>query len=249
MWNLAGKVSVVTGGARGIGLATARMLGAAGSDVVVVDLSQPEEAASAMKPLVESGVRTRYIQADVSSEPQVRSMVQAVMSVFGGIDVLINNAGVLSVGLVVDLPASEWDRVLAVNLRGTFLCSRAVLPTMLERRGGRIINIASQLGQTGGAGRAHYSASKGGVIAFTKALAREVAEHNVLVNAVAPGVIATEMLREESPEWRNAKLSEIPIGRFGEPDEVAAVAVFLASQGGSFFVGQTLCPNGGEVMV
>jgi 3-oxoacyl-[acyl-carrier protein] reductase len=147
------------------------------------------------------------------------------------------------------MPIEDWDRVLNVNLRGTFLCTRYVLPHLLEQGGGRVINIASQLGYLGGREVAHYSASKGGVIAFTKALAREVSTRNVLVNAIAPGPIVTDLLRSETEEWKAAKLAELPIGRFGEVSEVAPTAVFLASDDASYYVGQTLGPNGGDVML
>jgi 3-oxoacyl-[acyl-carrier protein] reductase len=147
------------------------------------------------------------------------------------------------------MPVSEWDRVLAVNLRGVFICTHHVLPGMLARRRGRIINIASQLGQIGGATMAHYSASKAGVIGFTKALAREVVGANVLVNAIAPGPIETEMLASESTAWRTAKLREIPLGRFAGIGEIVPTALFLASEASRYYVGQVLSPNGGEVML
>jgi 3-oxoacyl-[acyl-carrier protein] reductase len=176
-------------------------------------------------------------------------MVEAVHRAFGHIDILVNNAGIFTQALVEHLSVTDWDRVLAVNLRGTFLCARFVLPYMLDQRWGRIINIASQLAYIGGQEVAHYSASKGGVIAFTKALAREVATRNVLVNAIAPGPILTDLLASETEEWKAAKLAELPIGRFGEVREVAPTAVFLASDDATYYVGQTLGPNGGDVML
>ncbi len=158
-------------------------------------------------------------------------------------------AGIFTESKLEEMPVEDWDRVLAVNLRGTFLCTRALIGQMLERRWGRIINMASQLGQIGGADVVHYSASKAGVIGLTKALAREVSTRGVLVNAIAPGPIRTPMLDGETEEWRSRKLAELPIGRFGEVDEVTPTAVLLASDGGSYYVGQTLGPNGGDVML
>jgi 3-oxoacyl-[acyl-carrier protein] reductase len=148
-----------------------------------------------------------------------------------------------------ELPVPEWDRVIGVNLRGCFLCTRMVLPGMLARGRGKVINVASQLGQIGGTEMVHYSASKAGVIGLTKALAREVSGKGVHVNAIAPGPILTEMMAQETEEWANAKLAELPIGRFGEVHEVAPTAVFLASDDSSYYVGQTLGPNGGDVML
>jgi 3-oxoacyl-[acyl-carrier protein] reductase len=148
-----------------------------------------------------------------------------------------------------DIDAAEFDRVIGVNLRGVFLCSRHAIKGMLDRGAGVIINVASQLGQIGGVEMVHYSASKAGVIGFTKALAREVSTRGIRVNAIAPGPILTAMMAEETEEWAARKLAELPMGRFGQPHEVAPTAVFLASDDSSYYVGQTLCPNGGDVML
>jgi 3-oxoacyl-[acyl-carrier protein] reductase len=179
----------------------------------------------------------------------VSAMAEAAILAFGRVDILVNNAGIFTESLVQDLSVEDWDRVIGVNLRGTFLCTRALLGQMIERGSGRIINIASQLGQVGGTSVAHYAASKGGVVAFTKSLAREVAPRGVLVNAIAPGPIMTPLLDAETEAWRTQKLAELPIGRFGQVDEVTPTAVLLASAGGSYYVGQTLGPNGGDVML
>jgi 3-oxoacyl-[acyl-carrier protein] reductase len=176
-------------------------------------------------------------------------MVETVHESFGGIDVLVNNAGILSRSPLERMPVEEWDRVLDVNLRGTFLCCRFALGRMLERGEGRIINVASQIGQSGEADLVHYSASKGGIIAFTKALSREVAARGVLVNAIAPGPISTGIMPPESEELEEAREAALPIRRFGEVGEVAPTAVFLASADSSYYVGQTLGPNGGDVML
>ncbi len=176
-------------------------------------------------------------------------MVARALAEFGRIDILVNNAGVVGQFDFQDITAAEFDRVIGVNLRGPFLCARHVIGGMLERGSGKIINVASQLGQIGGVEMVHYSASKAGVIGFTKALAREVSTRGVHVNAIAPGPILTNMMAEETEEWAERKLAELPIGRFGEVHEVAPTAVFLASDDSSYFVGQTLCPNGGDVML
>lgn len=246
---LDGKTAIVTGGARGIGGEIAMAFAAEGADVVIGDLLGAEAAAPVLSSIAESGRRSLLVRTDVSDEQQVRAMVDAAVAEFGQIDILVNDAGTFSQKAFAELEVGEWDRVLAVNLRGVFLCTRFVLPGMLERQRGKIINVASQLGQIGGIEMVHYSASKAGVIGLTKALAREVSAQGVHVNAIAPGPILTEMMAQETEEWAARKLSELPIGRFGEVHEVAPTAVFLASDDSSYYVGQTLCPNGGDVML
>lgn len=246
---LSGKTAIVTGGARGIGGEIAMAFAAEGADVVIADLLAADVAAPVLSSIAESGRRSLLVRTDVSDEQQVRAMVDAALAEFGQVDILVNDAGTFSQSAFAELEVAEWDRVLAVNLRGVFLCTRFVLPGMLERKSGKIINVASQLGQIGGIEMVHYSASKAGVIGLTKALAREVSAQGVHVNAIAPGPILTEMMAQETEEWAARKLSELPIGRFGEVHEVAPTAVFLASDDSSYYVGQTLCPNGGDVML
>jgi 3-oxoacyl-[acyl-carrier protein] reductase len=246
---LSDRTAIVTGAASGIGAGIAVAFSAEGARVALVD----QVAESAAEPVLEQvrkvGSEPYFHQCNVASEAEVEAMTKAVLSLFGHVDILVNNAGIFTESSVADMPIADWDLVLGVNLRGTFLCTRFVLNHMLERGYGRIINMASQLGQIGGAEVAHYSASKGGVIAFTKALAREVSTKGVLVNAIAPGPIKTPMLDNETEEWRSRKLGELPIGRFGEVSEVTPTAILLASYGGSYYVGQTLGPNGGDVML
>lgn len=249
MNKLAGKVAIVTGAAHGIGRGIAEAFALEGADVAIADVATAEEAQPVLDAIRQIGRKALFVRTDVADEQQVRAMVDSVLETFGHVDILVNNAGIFTQSLVEALPIEDWDRVLNVNLRGTFLCTRYVLPHLLEQGGGRVINIASQLGYLGGREVAHYSASKGGVIAFTKALAREVSTRNVLVNAIAPGPIVTDLLRSETEEWKAAKLAELPIGRFGEVSEVAPTAVFLASDDASYYVGQTLGPNGGDVML
>jgi 3-oxoacyl-[acyl-carrier protein] reductase len=246
---LEGRVAVVTGAASGIGAGIAVAFAREGADVAVLDLVEEERARPVLDRVEELGRSAVFVRADVSDEASVRSAAGQVLDQFGRVDVLVNNAGIFTESLLEDMPVADWDRVVGVNLRGTFLCTQAFLGQMLERGDGRIINIASQLGQIGGSAVAHYCASKAGVIGLTKALAREVAGRGVLVNAIAPGPIHTPLLESETEQWRTAKLAELPIGRFGEVDEVTPTAVLLASADGSYYVGQTLGPNGGDVML
>ncbi len=247
MGKLNGKTAVVTGGASGIGAGIAVGFAAEGALVIVVDQCDPADVSGVRSEL---GDRCAGIfRTDVADEASVAAMAATVLADNGSVDILVNCAGVFTQSLVEEMEVADWDRVLAVNLRGTFLCTRALLPQMLDRGWGRVINVASQLGQIGGVEVAHYAASKGGVIAFTKSLAREVATRGVLVNAIAPGPIMTPLLARDTPEWRANKLAELPIGRFGEVSEVTPTALLLASDDGSYYVGQTLSPNGGDTML
>ncbi len=216
---------------------------------MIADRLGEDVARPVLDAIARAGRRALFVGTDISDETSVSAMVDRAYDEFGEIDVLVNNAGTVSQVFLHELSVQEWDRVMGVNLRGCFLCTRMVLPRMLERGRGKVINVASQLGQIGGTEMVHYSASKAGVIGFTKALAREVSTKGIHVNAIAPGPILTDMMAEETDEWAAQKLSELPIGRFGEVGEVAPTAVFLASDESSYYVGQTLCPNGGDVML
>ena len=249
MDKLLDRVAIVTGGARGIGGAIATAFAAEGADVVIADVLGEDAAEPVLSAIAAAGRRGLLVRADVSDEQQVRALADRTYAEFGAVDILVNDAGTFGQFFFHELPVEEWDRVLGINLRGVFLCTRFVLPRMLERGSGNVINVASQLGQIGGVEMVHYSASKAGVIGFTKALAREVSAKGIRVNAIAPGPILTDMMAEETEEWAARKLGELPIGRFGEVHEVAPTAVFLASDESSYYVGQTLCPNGGDVML
>jgi 3-oxoacyl-[acyl-carrier protein] reductase len=238
---------VITGGAQGIGHAIAVGFAQEDADVAVIDVQEQTAGRGFAAAAEAAGRRGFYFRADVANETEVTAAMTAAAQALGGIDVLVNNAGVVSEYPVAEMPVGEWDRIIAVNLRGPFLCTRAVLPAMISQGQGRIINMASQLGQLGGETMAHYSASKAGLIGFTKALAREVSHLGILVNAIAPGPIETEMLANESPEWVQRKLGQLPIRRFGQVGEVVPTAVFLASDDSSYYTGQTLGPNGGDV--
>jgi 3-oxoacyl-[acyl-carrier protein] reductase len=246
---LQGRVAVITGGGSGIGAAIAIAFAREGADVALVDQSPRENVDDVVEAVREHGHDVFFYRADIASADDVAAMADAVLNHFGRVDILVNNAGIFTESSVAAMPVEDWDRVLAVNLRGTFLCTRYLIGQMLERGSGRIINIASQLGQIGGINAAHYAASKAGVIGFTKSLAREVGTKGVLVNAIAPGPIETPLLDDESEEWRSRKLLELPIGRFGTVNEVTPTAVMLASDDGSYYLGQTLGPNGGDVML
>lgn len=249
MKKLAGRIAVITGAASGIGRGIAVAFAREGAHIVVADRVDESAAAAVLSEIAEAGTRGLFVRTDVSDEASVRHMADVALREFGRVDILVNNAGIFTESLLEDISVEDWDRVVNTNLRGTFLCTRVLIGQMLARRDGRIINIASQLGQIGGTSVPHYVASKAGVIGLTKALAREVGGRGVLVNAIAPGPIETPLLESETEEWRSAKLAQLPIGRFGRVDEVTPTAVLLASADGSYYVGQTLGPNGGDVML
>lgn len=237
------NVAIVTGAGSGIGRAIAVQLAAEGYKVLVNDFRT--EAAEA----VAAEIGGLACGGDVSNAADVAAMVAKAEASFGPVTHLINNAGHVHQGRFTELKVEEFDRMIAVHLRGTFLCTQAVLKGMLARGQGVIVNIASQLGQIGGIELVHYSAAKAGIIGLTKALAREVSAQGVRVNAVAPGPINTPLVRSLSADWQRAKAAELPLGRFGEPEEVAATVAFLCSPAASLFVGQTLGPNSGDVML
>lgn len=240
--------AIVTGAGSGIGRAIALRLAADGYAVVVNDLSAESSAAVAGEIVADGGVATA-ISGDVSSEADVLATVAKAVQFHGPVALLVNNAGIAHQALFEHLEVADFDRMFAVHVRGTFLMTKAVLPEMLARGEGAIVNMASQLGQIGGVELVHYSSAKAAIIGMTKALAREVSSRGVRVNAVAPGPINTPLVMGLSQDWRDAKKAQLPLGRFGEPDEIAATVSFLASPSASLFVGQTLGPNSGDVML
>jgi 3-oxoacyl-[acyl-carrier protein] reductase len=242
------RVSLVTGAGSGIGRAIAEKLAREGERVVVNDLEEAS-AEEVVAGIEESGGEATSVPGDVSDPEDVRRMVERAREAFGPIEVLVNNAGYGQQKPFVELTVEDFDRMIGVHLRGTFLCTSAVLPEMLAAGRGVIVNVASQLGQIGGVELSHYSAAKAGIIGLTKSLAREVSAQGVRVNAVAPGPINTELVLGLSEEWRRNKAAELPLGRFGEPWEVAETVAFLASEGAALYVGQTLGPNSGDVML
>lgn len=240
--------AVITGAASGIGAAIAYAYAQAGAHLVLCDRNAVQLSAVSSQ-CRELGAQVVESVADVGTREGAQAGVDACVQAFGGIDILVNNAGMLTQAPCVDLTQQMWDDMLRVDLTSVFIASQRALPHMLAQRWGRIINVASQLGIKGGAELCHYAAAKAGVIGFTKSLALEVSAHNVLVNALAPGPIETALVDGISQAWKTAKAKELPLGRFGRADEVAPVAVLLASEpGGNLFVGQTLGPNSGDVM-
>jgi 3-oxoacyl-[acyl-carrier protein] reductase len=242
------KTVIVTGAGSGIGEAVARRLGGDGYRVVVNDLRPAESERVAAEIRGHKGEAVS-VGGDVSKEDDVAAIVGACRSAFGDPTHLVNNAGFVHQARFVDLKPADFDRMFAVHVRGMFLMMSAVLPAMLARGSGAIVNMASQLGQIGGVELVHYSAAKAAIIGMTKSLAREVSAQGVRVNAVAPGPINTPLVKALSPEWRKTKAAELPLGRFGEPAEIAAAVAFLCSDEASLFVGQTIGPNSGDVML
>jgi 3-oxoacyl-[acyl-carrier protein] reductase len=242
--DLAGRTALVTGSTRGIGRAIAESLAGAGARVAVVGRDQARAAEAA----VALGSAARGFGADVSDPKSVVSLVEAVEKEFGQVDILVNNAGLTRDNILFRLKDDDWDAVLDANLRGAFVAIRAVARGMIKRRWGRIINIASVVGITGNKGQANYAASKAGLIGLTKSVAKELGSRNVLVNAVAPGFIETDMTAAMTPEARAALAGQIPLERLGAPQDIAGVVTFLASDLAGYITGQTIVVDGGMVM-
>lgn len=245
---MASPCAIVTGAGSGIGRAIAIRLAEDGYAVLVNDLSA--ERAQAVADEIKAAGGTAMGEAgDVSSETDTARIYQAATTAFSNPVLLVNCAGIVHQALFENLEVADFDRMYAVHVRGTFLMTKQALPAMLAAKSGVIINVASQLGQIGGIELSHYAGAKAAIIGMTKSLAREVSSRGVRVNAVAPGPINTPLVRELSEDWRTRKAAELPLGRFGEPEEVAATVSFLASDAASLFVGQTLGPNSGDVML
>jgi 3-oxoacyl-(acyl-carrier-protein) reductase len=246
--DLFGKVSLVTGGSRGIGAATCIALAREKSDIVVNYASHSEAADEVVTELTKMGVRAQAYQADISDEEQARVMVERAVSEFGRVDVLVNNAGITRDRSFLKMTPTQWRQVLLVNLDGAFNITHAVLPQMVQRGWGRVINMSSVVAQMGNFGQANYAVAKGGLIAFTKTLAREVACKGITVNAIAPGFIETDMTADVPDDVLDIVRKMTPMGRLGKPEEVARAVRFLAAPEASFITGQVINVNGGMYM-
>lgn len=245
---LSGKVALVTGSARGIGRSIAELFCAEGATVVVNDIGSDAGARETLAALEAAGGKGSVEMFDVSDAAQVGAGVKNILEAHGRIDVLVNNAGITRDNLLLRLSEDDFDAVLRVNLKGTYLLTRVVTRHMMKQRSGRVVNISSVVGMMGNAGQSNYAAAKAGIIGFTKAAARELASRNITVNAIAPGFIQTAMTAALPEAVRNAFMAQIPLGRFAEPREVAELALFLASDASSYITGQVVGINGGMYM-
>jgi 3-oxoacyl-[acyl-carrier protein] reductase len=249
MMTLKNRVALVTGSARGIGKAIAETLANQGANVVITDLNIDQATATAKEIGSNLGVETLALQVDVSDFNSANTMIKQALEAFERIDVLVNNAGITRDNLIMRMDESDWDSVLDVNLKGAWNCSKALIRPMMKKRYGRIVNISSVSGLAGQAGQTNYSASKAGLIGFTKALAREVASRNITVNAVAPGFIPTALTVDLPDELKEAMMKLIPLNRWGTPEEIAFAVAFFASEEAGYITGQVLSVDGGMMMM
>jgi len=243
------RVALITGAARGIGRAIALALAQPGLMIYINDVANLDDAAQTLREVEEKGARARVLAFNVADAEAVQQGLDELIKESGRLDILVNNAGITRDNLIMRLKEAEWDLVLAVNLKGAYNCIRAACKPMLKQRYGRIINIASVVGLMGNAGQANYVASKAGLIGLTKTVARELASRHITVNAVAPGFIHTEMTEALPEKTKEEMLAQIPLARFGSPQEVAQAVVFLASDAAAYITGQVIHVNGGMLMV
>lgn len=245
---LQGQVAIVTGASRGIGREIALELAREGASVVVNYAGNEEKAKAVVEEIKELGCTAMAIRCNVANSDEVASMVKMTVEEFGKVDILVNNAGVTRDNLLMRMKEEEWDTVIDTNLKGVFLCTKNVTRPMMKQRKGRIINVASVVGIIGNPGQANYVAAKAGVIGLTKTTAKELAPRGITVNAVAPGFISTDMTDQLPEDVKNNMLAQIPLARFGDPQDIAKVVSFLASSDSSYMTGQTLTIDGGMVM-
>lgn len=245
---LEGRTALVTGASRGIGRAIALYLAELGAQVAVNYSSSEQRALEVVEAIKEKGGRAIAVKADVSNPQEVEAMFERVLEEFGDLDILVNNAGITRDGLLIRMKQEDWDAVLDTNLKGVYNCSKAAAKIMIKKRSGKIINISSVVGVTGNAGQANYAAAKAGIIGFSKAIARELAPRNIQVNVVAPGFIETDMTAALPESVRQEMLKQIPLGRYGDPMDVAYVVGFLASDKSQYITGQVIHVDGGMIM-
>ncbi len=241
------KVAVITGAGRGIGKTIALELAREGANCVRCDLNEAD-LNQAVKEITDLGVQALAVVLDVSNLSQCEQMVNKIVDKFQKLDILINNAGITKDNLLLRMREEDWDAVIAVNLKGTFNCTKSALKVMLKQKYGRIVNVASIIGVMGNAGQANYAASKAGIIGLTKSAAKEVASRNINVNAIAPGFIETKMTQVLPEEVKNAMLKQIPLSRFGKPEDVAKLVLFLVSEDSNYITGQVIQIDGGMLM-
>jgi 3-oxoacyl-[acyl-carrier protein] reductase len=242
---LTGRVAIVTGSGRGIGRTIALKLAGLGAAVVINDVGNMEPSESAAAEIKALGRDSLVVPGDVSSAPDAANLIEATVTAFGKVDILVNNAGIARDRLLLRMTDEEWDKVLAVDLRSVFLCTRAAVKHMTRARWGRVISMASIVGIAGNAGQANYAAAKAGIIGFTKTVAKEVGSRNITVNAIAPGFIDTQMTQALDDAQRAEMLKRVPLGRAGTPEDVAGAVAFLASDDASYITGHVLCVDGG----
>ena len=247
--SLENQVAMVTGGRRGIGFSIAQVLGRGGARVAINDVAPQEEIEKAVEELKKQGIEARGYVADVTKKEEIKTVVQDIINTWGQVDILVNNAGITRDALLVRMKDEDWRAVLDVGVQGVYYCTKEVLRYMMKKRYGRIINISSVVGVVGNAGQTNYSTAKAAILGFTKSLAREIAPLGITVNAVAPGFIDTEMTEKLPEEVREVWLQQVPLRRFGEPEEVAQAVAFLASRAAGYITGQTIHVNGGLVMI
>jgi 3-oxoacyl-[acyl-carrier protein] reductase len=243
-----GRVAIVTGGGRGIGRAIAARLAGEGANLAISYRSNDDAAEETAKAVREAGVECELFKGDVASPADVEALFKGASDSFGRVDILVNNAGITRDNLMMRMKEDEFDEVLRTNLKGTYLCTRAALRPMVRARWGRIVNVSSVVGLVGNAGQANYAASKAGIIGFTKSVAREVAQHGITANVVAPGYVETELTGSLPEDVKDQIKAQVPMGRFGEAEEVAEVVAFLAGQGAAYVTGQTIAVDGGMTM-
>lgn len=248
MGKLTGRVALVTGASRGIGKEIALELAREGADVAVNFSGSEAKAHEVVAEIKAMGRNSIAIQANVADADAVTEMINKTIATFGKLDLLVNNAGVTRDNLIMRMKESDWDTVMNINLKGVFLCTKAVTRQMLKQKSGRIVNIASIVGVSGNPGQANYVAAKAGVIGLTKSTARELASRGITVNAIAPGFIETEMTDALSEELKASMLTQIPLARFGQPSDIAKLVTFLSSDDAAYITGQTLHIDGGMVM-